>query len=115
MIAQYSAAALASQNKQWCTPASVDSIMSSNGQEDHVSMGANAATKLLRVIENVENILAVEWLCGVAALKQRELQTAPELQHEVDAFLAAYDINHKVVPMQELIASAKGWLFPKMG
>jgi len=115
MIAQYSAAALASQNKQLCTPASVDSIMSSNGQEDHVSMGANAATKLLRVIENVENILAVEWLCGVAALKQREIQTAPELQHEVDAFLAAYDINHKVVPMQELIASAKGWLFPKLG
>jgi len=115
MIAQYSAAALASQNKQLCTPASVDSIMSSNGQEDHVSMGANAATKLLRVIENVENILAVEWLCGVAAIKQREMQTAPELQHEVDAFLAAYDINHKVVPMQELIASAKGWLFPKMG
>ena len=57
----------------------------------------------------------MEWLCGVAALKQREMQTAPELQHEVDAFLAAYDINHKVVPMQELIASAKGWLFPKMG
>ena len=114
MIPQYTAASIVSANKQLATSASVDSIVSSNGQEDHVSMGANAATKLLRVIENVENILAVEWLCGVAAIKQREMQTAPELQHEVDAFLAAYDINHKLVPMQELIACAKGWLFPKV-
>ena len=114
MVAQYSAAALASQNKQLCTPASVDSIMSSNGQEDHVSMGANAATKLLRVIENVENILAVEWLCGVAALKQRDLKTAPALQRGVDAFSKAYDIDHKTQPMQDLIAFAKGWLFPKI-
>jgi histidine ammonia-lyase len=115
MIAQYSAAALASQNKQLCTPASVDSIMSSNGQEDHVSMGANAATKLLRVIENVEHILAVEWLCGVAALKQRDSSTAPALQQGVDAFMQAYDLDHQTQPMQELIASAKGWLFPKLG
>src|SRR5690606_25156174 len=55
MIPQYTAASLVSQNKQLCTPASVDSIVSSNGQEDHVSMGANAATKLLRVVHNVEN------------------------------------------------------------
>jgi histidine ammonia-lyase len=89
--------------------------MSSNGQEDHVSMGANAATKLLRVIENVEHILAVEWLCGVAALKQRDSSTAPALQQGVDAFMQAYDLDHQTQPMQELIASAKGWLFPKMG
>ena len=50
------------QNKQLCTPASVDSIVSSNGQEDHVSMGANAATKLLRVVENTERVLAIELL-----------------------------------------------------
>jgi len=78
-------------------------------------MGANAATKLLRVIENVENILAVEWLCGVAALKQRGIPTAPALQQGVDAFVHAYDLNHQTQPMQELIKSAKGWLFPKMG
>ena len=53
MIPQYTAAGIVSQNKQLCTPASVDSIVSSNGQEDHVSMGANAATKARRVIENV--------------------------------------------------------------
>ena len=52
MIPQYTAASLVSQNKQLCTPASVDSIPSCNEQEDHVSMGANAATKCLRVIQN---------------------------------------------------------------
>ena len=52
MIAQYTAAGIVSQNKQYCTPASADSIESSNGQEDHVSMGANAATKAIEVIEN---------------------------------------------------------------
>ena len=52
MIPQYTAASIVSQNKQLCTPASVDSIVSSNGQEDHVSMAANAGTKLYKIIEN---------------------------------------------------------------
>ena len=56
MIPQYTAAGIVSENKQLCTPASVDSISSSNNQEDHVSMGANAATKCLRVIDNVEKV-----------------------------------------------------------
>ena len=60
MIPQYTAAGIVSENKQLCTPASVDSISSSNNQEDHVSMGANAATKLLRVVNNVEKVLAIE-------------------------------------------------------
>ena len=59
MIPQYTAASIVSQNKQLATPASVDSIVSSNGQEDHVSMGANAATKTLRIMENLERILAI--------------------------------------------------------
>lgn len=71
MIPQYAAAAMVSQNKQLCTPASVDSIVSSNGQEDHVSMGANAATKLLRVVDNVERILAIELLNAAQALEFR--------------------------------------------
>lgn len=69
MIAQYAAAAVVSQNKQLCTPASVDSIVSSNGQEDHVSMGANAATKALRVIQNVERVLRIELLSATQALE----------------------------------------------
>ena len=60
MIAQYTAASIVSKNKQLCAPASVDSIVSSNGQEDHVSMGANAATKLYEVVKNTEMVLASE-------------------------------------------------------
>ena len=71
MIAQYSCASLVSQNKQLCTPASVDTIDSSNGQEDHVSMGANAATKLHRVLKNVENIVGIELLCATQAIEFR--------------------------------------------
>jgi histidine ammonia-lyase len=71
MIPQYTAASIVSQNKQLCTPAVVDSIVSSNGQEDHVSMGANAATKALRVLDNVFTILGIEWMCATQALEFR--------------------------------------------
>jgi histidine ammonia-lyase len=71
MIVQYSAASMVSQNKQLCTPSSVDTIDSSNGQEDHVSMGANAATKCKRVIENVISITALEWLTACQAFDFR--------------------------------------------
>ena len=71
MIPQYTAASIVSQNKQLCTPASVDSIVSSNGQEDHVSMGANAATKCFRVVRNTRQVLAIELLNGAQALDFR--------------------------------------------
>lgn len=67
MIAQYTAASIVSQNKQLCTPSSVDTIDSSNGQEDHVSMGANGATKALRVFENLEKVIAIELLNAAQA------------------------------------------------
>ena len=86
MICQYSAAAIVSQNKQLCTPASVDSIVSCNGQEDHVSMGANAATKLLRVVDNVERLLAIEFMAAAQALSFRTAKTSPQLQAYVDAY-----------------------------
>lgn len=72
MIPQYTAASIVSQNKQLCTPSSIDSIPSSNGQEDHVSMGANSATKLIRVVDNVERILAIELFNASQALHYRE-------------------------------------------
>ncbi len=72
MIPQYTAASLVSQNKQLCTPASVDSISSSNEQEDHVSMGANAATKLLNVVSNTERVLAIEMFAASQAISFRE-------------------------------------------
>ena len=60
MITQYTAASIVNQNKQLSFPNSVDSIVSSNGQEDHVSMGANSATKLYEIIENTKTVLAIE-------------------------------------------------------
>lgn len=78
MIPQYVAASIVSQNKQLCTPASVDTIDSSQGQEDHVSMGANAATKLYKVITNVESVLAIELLNAAQALEfRRPLKSSP--------------------------------------
>ena len=71
MIPQYTAAALASLNKQLCSPASVDSIVSSNGQEDHVSMGANAALKALKVLANVEKIISIELFTAAQAFEFR--------------------------------------------
>ena len=71
MIPQYTAASIVSQSKGLCMPASADSIPSSQGQEDHVSMGANAATKLVRVIENTERVLAIELFNAAQALEFR--------------------------------------------
>jgi histidine ammonia-lyase len=82
MIVQYAAASIVSQNKQLCTPASVDTIDSSNGQEDHVSMGANAATKLYRVLDNVISVAAMEWLTAAQAFGFRK---GWELTDEVDS------------------------------
>lgn len=69
MIPQYTAAGIVSENKQLSSPASVDSISSSNNQEDHVSMGANAATKCLRLVDNVEKVLAIELMSAAQALE----------------------------------------------
>ena len=81
MIPQYTAASIVSQNKQLATPASVDSIVSSNGQEDHVSMGANAATKTKRIVDNSETILAIELVNAAQALEFRKpLKTSPFLE-----------------------------------
>lgn len=87
MMPQYTAAALVSQNKQLCTPASVDSIVSSNGQEDHVSMGANAALKAYRVVKNVYSILAVELITAAQGLQfRRPAKTSSPLEAFVHTF-----------------------------
>ena len=87
MIPQYSAASIVSQNKQLCTPASIDSIDSSNGQEDHVSMGANAATKLYRIVENCFSIQGIELFNAAQALEfRRPAKTAATLEQLVADF-----------------------------
>jgi histidine ammonia-lyase len=94
MIAQYTAAAIASENKQLCTPASVDSIVSSNGQEDHVSMGANAATKCYRVCQNVERILAIELLTAAQALTLRKPKnSSPKIEELVANYRKTVSFN----------------------
>ena len=94
MIPQYTAAGIVSENKQLCTPASVDSIVSSNGQEDHVSMGANAATKCLRVLNNVERILAIELLTAAQALEfRRPLRSSKVVEKIQQAFRKKVSFN----------------------
>jgi histidine ammonia-lyase len=94
MIPQYTAAGIVSENKQLCTPASVDSISSSNNQEDHVSMGANAATKCLRVIDNVEKVLAIELLSAVQAMEyRRPMKSSPVLEEVIAAFRGKISFN----------------------
>ncbi|UII26554.1 histidine ammonia-lyase [Fulvivirga maritima] len=87
MIPQYTAASLASQNKQYCTPSSTDSIVSSNGQEDHVSMGANAATKTFKVVNNLYRILAIELITAAQAIEfRRPLKTSDYLEDLLNNF-----------------------------
>lgn len=92
MIPQYTAASIVSQNKQLATPASIDSIVSSNGQEDHVSMGANAATKTLKIVENLERILAIELFNAAQAL---EFRRPGKSSNFIENFISDY---RKVVP-----------------
>ena len=94
MIPQYTAAAIVNENKQLCTPASVDSISSSNNQEDHVSMGANAATKCFRVIDNVEKVLAIELVTAVQAMEyRRPLKSSVVIDDMIAAFREKVSFN----------------------
>ncbi|HSV87603.1 MAG TPA: histidine ammonia-lyase [Bacteroidales bacterium] len=87
MIPQYTAASIVSQNKQLCTPASVDSIDSSQGQEDHVSMGANAAVKTWKIVENLEKLLSIELLNACQAFEFRDFKkSSPTLQKLLGKF-----------------------------
>ncbi len=82
MIPQYAAASIVSQNKQFANPSSTDSIESSNGQEDHVSMGANGATKCYKIVENLKKILAIELFNASQAIEyRRPLKTSSTLEN----------------------------------
>ena len=92
MITQYTAASVVSLNKNLCSPASVDSIPSCQGQEDHVSMGANAAIKLYQVVLNTERVLAIELLNATQALEfRRPLKSSAVIQ-------SIFEDYRKVVP-----------------
>ena len=87
MITQYTAASVVSLNKSLCSPASVDSIPSCQGQEDHVSMGANAAIKLYKVVLNTERVLAIELFNATQALEfRRPLRSSSVIQEVFDRY-----------------------------
>ena len=87
MIPQYTAASIVSQNKQLATPASVDSIVSSNGQEDHYSMGANAATKALLILENLASIISIELMTASQAIQyRRPLQSSIYIEQFLEEY-----------------------------
>lgn len=111
MIAQYTAASIASQNKQLCTPASVDSIVSSNGQEDHVSMAANAGTKAFQVVENLQTLLAIEWMTAAQAIHfRRPTKTSPQLEHLLEHYRRSVPPLEKDRVLSEDIVRTKRFL-----
>ncbi len=100
MIPQYTAASIVSQNKQYANPASTDSIVSSNGQEDHVSMGANAATKCLKIVQNLEKIIAIELMNASQAIEfRRPLKTSPFLE----TFIQEYRLQVPLVTQDRIL------------
>jgi histidine ammonia-lyase len=110
MIPQYTAASLVSQSKQLCTPASVDSIVSSNGQEDHVSMGANAATKCKRVVENTLQVLAIELLNAMQALDLRGEKSSRAIEKLRRAFRSKVSFNDKDRVLHHDLVEAKKFI-----
>ncbi|MDZ4665124.1 MAG: histidine ammonia-lyase [Bacteroidota bacterium] len=111
MITQYTAASIVSQSKQLCTPASADSIVSSNGQEDHVSMGANAATKCLTVIYNTEKVISIELLNAIQALEFKQpLKSSATIEAIFTSFRKRVPFVSKDVYMYELIQNSLEFL-----
>lgn len=110
MIPQYTAASIVSQNKQYCTPASADSIVSSNGQEDHVSMGANAATKMYKVIENTLQVLGIELMNASQALNFRKAKTGDVLESFLDIYREEVPFIDDDVYMHPYLIASKDFL-----
>lgn len=104
MIPQYAQASVVSQNKQLATPCSVDTIDSSNGQEDHVSMGANAATKVYRMVDNLEKVLGVELMNAAQGLEFRKpLKSSPLIEEFIAEYRNSVHFVEDDVEMQPLM------------
>ncbi len=111
MIPQYTAAALVSENKSLCFPASADSIPTSLGQEDHVSMGSISGRKSLRIIRNTQKVLGIELLCAMQALDfKRPLKTHPVLEVMSQAFREEVPHIEEDVLMSEFIEKSISWI-----
>ena len=111
MIPQYTAASIVSKNKILCQPASVDSIESSNGQEDHVSMGSISAVKLKEVIENVQRILSIELLVASQAFGFRSTRkTSPSLTNLLENFSNEVPFIEEDTVMHDLMVKSEEFL-----
>ncbi len=110
MIPQYTAASIVSQNKQLATPSSVDSIESSDGQEDHVSMGANGATKAKRVVDNVQTVLGIELYTASQALSFGKAKSSPFLESFVASFREEVSIVQEDRVMHDDIIAASRFI-----
>lgn len=111
MIPQYTCASIVSQNKQLCMPASVDTIDSSNGQEDHVSMGANAATKLYRIVENCFTIQGIELMNACQAIEfRRPLKSSTELESIVAKYRQHVPYLQEDVYLHPFISASKAFV-----
>jgi len=110
MIVQYTAAALVSHNKQLAVPCVTDSIPSSNGQEDHVSMGANGANRLIPLLDNLEQILAIEWLVANRALIMRDKDPGLLLRDKTRAYLDSVPLPVGDAVWSEILDLTRTWL-----
>jgi histidine ammonia-lyase len=111
MILQYTAASIVSQNKQYATPASIDSIVSSNGQEDYVSMGANAATKCYKILENLKTILAIELINASQAMHfRRPAKTSVALEKLLVEFQKQVPFNAQDRVLSEDIKNSREFI-----
>jgi histidine ammonia-lyase len=110
MIAQYTSASIVNRNKMLCTPASVDSIPSSKGQEDHVSMSANAASKLYELCDNVHTVLSIEFLTAMRALDfRRPEKTSPHLELIREAFRTIVPAHEEDQVLHPLISKTRAY------
>lgn len=111
MIPQYVAASVVSQNKIYCSPASIDSIVSSNGQEDHVSMGATSAIKLLKVMDNLDIILSIELMNAAQALEfRRPLKSSPIIEKVLKGYRKEVPFIDEDIVMYKEIRKTSSYL-----
>ena len=111
MIPQYAAASMVSQNKMYAWPASCDSIVSSNGQEDLVSMGANAATKLHKIIDNLHHIAAIELINAAQGLEfRRPLKSSPYIEKVLAELRKVVPFVEEDVVMEDYLAKTMEFL-----
>jgi len=111
MIPQYTAASIVSKNKQLCTPASADSIVSSNGQEDHVSMGANAAVQAYEVVTNLQQILAIELMTASQAFEfRRPKKTSEKLENLYHTFRKEIPFIEKDIYMHPMLIASNNFI-----